>query len=216
MFTDTVIVDNREKWRTKEAQAYYEKQGLKCTIEPLTTGDYIFNNTVCFEFKLIKDFIASVKSKRVFNQSIDMYNEFTYHFVIIVGTFLDLENAFVSEGLAPKAYYSAISKLNTYTTVLNAPDEETAYGVMLCQAEKCLEDNFVYKRLDIKTPNPAQNLLLMCKNIGDETVVLLKDELNIYSFQDLQQLTYDDLISIHGIGDKTANMILEYIGEMLQ
>ena len=86
---------------------------------------------------------------------------------------------------------------------------------MMCQAEKCLDDDFVYKRLPIKTPNPAQNLLLLCKDIGDETVKLLKDELHIYSFKDLKQLSYNDLINIHGIGPKTANMILEYIGETI-
>lgn len=211
-----VCIDNREKDRVQPASVYYTDMGLDVEVATLPTGDYIFNNKVCFEFKLIKDFIASVKSKRVFNQSIDMYTEFPYHFVIIVGTDLELENAFVSEGLAPKAYYAAICKLNTYTTVLYAPDEFIAYALMQCQAEKCLEDNFVYKRLDMKTPNPAQNLLLQCKNIGDETVILLEKELNIYSFKDLQKLTYENLTSIHGIGDKTANMILEYIGEMLQ
>ena len=211
----TVKIDNREKHRVKTAKTFYTDMGLDSEITTLPVGDYIFNDAVCFEFKLIKDFIASIKDKRVFNQSIDMYTEFSYHFVIIVGTDLELENAFVSEGLTPKAYYAAICKLNTYTTVLYAPDEFIAYALMQCQAEKCLEDNFVYKRLDMKTPNPAQNLLLQCKNIGDETVILLENTLDIYSFKDLQDLTYEDLISVNGIGDKTANMILEYIGETL-
>ena len=210
-----IKIDDREKNRVETAQQYYSNKGLTVEVTRLPTGDYLFDEKVCFEWKLIPDFIASVKSKRVFNQSIDMYREFPFHFVIIVGTDLELENAFVSEGLAPKAYYAAICKLNTYTTVLYAPDEDMAYALMQCQAEKCLEDNFVYKRLDIKTPNPAQNLLLMCKDIGEETVKLL-DELGLYSFKDLQQLSYNDLISIRGIGDKTATRILEYIGEELQ
>lgn len=214
-----ILVDNREHARIKEIQEYYN--GLSdcvCEVTTLTTGDFIFtdtNGSVCFEFKLIKDFIASIKDMRVFNQSICMHEEFDYHYVIIVASDLDLENAFVTEGLRPSSYWGAVAKINTYSTVVRVPDNETAYAFMKCEAEKCLEDNFVYKRLAMKTPNPAQNLLLMCKYIGEETVELL-DELGLYSFKDLQQLSYNDLISIHGIGDKTATRILKYIGEELQ
>lgn len=210
-----VKIDNREKDRTQIACDYYTQKGLNAEITTLPVGDYIFNDKVVFEWKLISDFIASVKLKRVFNQSIEMYENFDYHYVIIVGSDVELENCLVLDGLRPSAYYGAITRLNTYTTVINAPDEFTAYELMMCQAEKCLDDDFVYKRLPIKTPNPAQNLLLLCKDIGDETVKLLKDELHIYSFNDLKQISYDDLINIHGIGPKTANMILEYIGETI-
>ena len=213
-----IIVDNREYARLDEIQEYYSNlPDCTCEVTTLTTGDFIFkdiNGEVCFEFKLIEDFIASIKDMRVFNQSISMYEEFDYHYVIIVGSDLDLENAFVTEGLKPSSYYGAIAKINTYSTVICVPDNETAYSMMYCQASHCLEDSFVYKRLPMKTPNPAQNLLLLCKDIGDETVKLL-DELELYSFKDLKQLSYDDLIKIHGIGDITAKKILRYIGETI-
>lgn len=232
----SVIVDNREHKRLDAILDYYNSlEDVTCTVTTLETGDFIFrditrtvttldtgefissdiNGEVVFEYKTIPDFIASIKDMRVFNQSISMYEEFTYHYVIIVGSDLDLENAFVEEGLKPSSYYGAIAKINTYSTVITVPDEETAYSVMYCQACKCLEDKFVYKRLSMKTPNPAQNLLLMCKHIGEETVILLKEELDIYSFTDLQRLSYNDLIKIHGIGPKTANLIIDYIGETI-
>lgn len=215
-----VFVDNREHKRLDEILEYYqeEEDDVTCEVLTLDTGDFIFDdgrNQVCFEWKTIADFIASVKDKRVFNQSISMYDEFDYHFVIIVGTDIELENSLVIDGLRPSAYYGAITRLNTYTTVITAPDNHTAYALMLCQAHKCLDDTFVYKRLPIKSPNPAQNLLLTCNKIGEETVKLLTNELNLYSFKDLTRLSYDDLISIQGIGPKTANMILEYIGETI-
>ena len=214
-----ILVDNREHARLDEIQEYYEQfPDCTCEVTKLTTGDFIFtdnNGSVCFEFKTIADFIASIKDMRVFNQSICMHEEFDYHYVIIVGSDLDKENAFVTEGLKPASYYGAIAKINTYSTVITVEDNRLAYGMMKCQAEKCLEDNFVYKRLPMKTPNPAQNLLLMCKDIGEETVKLL-DELELYSFSDLKQLSYDDLIKIRGIGPKTSELILKYIGEVLR
>ena len=215
-----ITVDNREYVRLNEILEFYGNlPDCTCEVTTLTTGDFIFtdnNGSVCFEFKTVEDFIASIKDKRVFNQSISMYEEFDYHYVIIVGSDLDRENAFVTEGLKEDNYYTAIAKINTYSTVITVHDNELAYNMMKWEAEKCLEDNFVYKRLPIKSPNPAQNLLLMCKDIGDETATLLKEELNIYSFHDLTRISYDDLIRIRGIGDKTATKILEYIGGELQ
>lgn len=215
-----ITIDNRERKRIEDLEDYYTQYD-DCEVEvtTLATGDLIFtknNNSVVYEYKTVPDFIASIKDHRVFNQSIDMYNEYDYHYVIIVGSDDEISEHLYMDGLHEHAYYGAILQLNTYTTVLTAPYPELAYYMMYNLACKCLEDNLIYKRLPVKTPNPAQNLLLSCKGLGLETVELIKDTLNVYSFKDLAGLSYDDLVSVKGIGDKTAKLILEYIGSNIE
>ena len=80
-----VLIDTREKDRVDSATKYYTKQGLDVSVEELPVGDYVFDNKVCFELKMMNDFIKSIQDHRVFNQSIDMAETYDYNFVIIVG-----------------------------------------------------------------------------------------------------------------------------------
>ena len=83
-----VTIDSREQNRIQSATEYYKEQGLEVTVEELEIGDYIFsdgNNEVAFEFKLTSDFVSSIQDGRVFNQSINMAENYDYAFVIIHG-----------------------------------------------------------------------------------------------------------------------------------
>ena len=83
-----VRIDSREQSRIESAKKYYTEQGLQVTVEELEIGDYIFSdgkNEVCFEFKLTSDFIASIQDGRVFNQSVNMTENYDYAFVMIHG-----------------------------------------------------------------------------------------------------------------------------------
>lgn len=209
-----IQIDNREHKRIEEILKYYENiDDCECSVETLPVGDIIFEEEIVFEWKTIPDFIESIKDHRVFNQSIDMYNKFLYHYVIIVGD--DLKKYLKIHGMTLNHYWGAINQLFTYTRVIHVHNNSTAYCVMLNIARKCLSSKLVYKQLPMKTPNPAQNLLLLGKHIGDETVKLMEQELDIYSWNDLKQLEYKDLIKIKGIGPKTANLIINYIGEVI-
>ena len=84
-----VYIDNREQKRIKSATQYYTEQGLEVEVKELEIGDYIFtddHNSVCFEYKEINDFITSINDGRVFNQAINMAEEYDYRFVVIRGT----------------------------------------------------------------------------------------------------------------------------------
>lgn len=215
-----LFIDNHEHKRIKHLKKYYNNIGINTTITTLEIGDLIFldkDNAICFEYKTLPDFIQSITDTRVFNQSVDMYNEFQYHFIIIVNdTGLTVKEYYDIHELNIKQYYGAITKLNTYTTVLYVEDEYDAYYMMYSQMMKCFDDTLIYKRLQMKTPNPAQNLLLNCKGLGEETVKRITRELNLHNFKDLTRLTSNELKQVDGVGDKTAKLIINYIGETTQ
>ena len=85
-----VQIDNREQNRIEEAARYYfiDCKLDQVDVEELEIGDYIFTNdkgSVVFEFKTIPDFIASIQDGRVFNQAVNMSENYEYSFVIIHG-----------------------------------------------------------------------------------------------------------------------------------
>ena len=53
MKVTNVAIDNREQDRVDKAKEYYLKQGLDITVSTLTTGDYLFNDQVVFEYKTL-------------------------------------------------------------------------------------------------------------------------------------------------------------------
>ena len=80
-----IKIDSREKNRIKTATEYYKKQGCNIQTTELEIGDYLFDNQVCFEFKTIPDFITSIQDGRVFNQAINMAENYDYHYIVIQG-----------------------------------------------------------------------------------------------------------------------------------
>ena len=214
-----VYIDNREQKRIKSATQYYTEQGLKVEVKELEIGDYLFtddHNSVCFEYKEVNDFITSINDGRVFNQAINMAEEYDYRFVVIRGTeserakYLAISKNYQTVNIFQ--YHGAIASLNRYVTVIESytPYINEAYYKMLVQARKCLEDKPIVKRFNRKDKNPALNWLIYCNyGVSIKKGQSIVDELNLKTLSDLQQLTIGDLTSIKGIGESIATKIIE-------
>ena len=219
-----VQIDNREdKRRIKSATHYYEEQDYDVTVEQLTYGDYIFDDKVVFEYKTMQDFIQSIMDGRVFNQALNQSEHYPHHFVIIDG---DLKKRVdVLSKLRWRShvyfnlnqYYGAIARLNTYTTVLHSlGGKQEAFKLMDKQAQKCLDDTPVTKKFSKKKEDsPAFNFFVYCVHeVNVNRAKLICGELNLRSHDDLMNLTFDDLVGIDGIGEKTATCIMKDLGKI--
>lgn len=215
-----ICIDTREQNRQHTALKYYKKQ-KETTLAytgTLPTGDYLFYTNkknpytgVVFEYKTINDFIASIIDNRVFNQAIDQNQEFTWHYVIIVGTNKEKEYH-LSDEHTKKQYQGAINSLNTITTVIYADNEKEAFQTMLNQSKKCLDGRKMRKRFPKKYPNPAFCYLdYCCYGIGYEKADIIITHLGLQNLEDLLKLTYEKLITVPGIGPKTAETLMEKI-----
>ena len=216
--TMLVKIDTREKNRIKSASKYFKEQKLDVSVEELPVGDYVFDDKVCFEFKLIPDFIASIQDGRVFNQSIEMAENYDYSFVIIHG---DLPTRTKCIAMSRNyrevntfQYIGAISSLNRYVTVLQvySPFINESYYTMMKQAQKCLKQKPIVKKFPKKHKNPALNFLsYSVYGINYKKAKVITDTYNLQSLTDLMTLDKDKLIEIEGIGEKTATNIIEAI-----
>lgn len=217
-----ILIDTREKDRIKSATKYYTDE-LKQEVEvkELPIGDYIFTdgeNSVCFEFKLINDFITSISNGRVFNQAINMAENYDYHFVVIRGTeserakYLAISKNY--QTVTVFQYHGAIASLNRYTTVLEVytPYINEAYYRMYIQAKKCLQNRPIVRKFEKKHKTPALNYLTYCiYGLNYKRAKLITDTYDLHSLNDLNTLSIDKLKEIDGIGENTAKRIMEAI-----
>lgn len=213
-----VIIDSKEKSRVKSSFQYYADKGYYVSVESLPVGDYIFNNSVVFEYKRLEDFIQSIKDGRVFNQSINQFENFIYHYVLIETSDKKLQSYLKKSyysgynRFSRKQYDGAIQRLNTYTTVIFAATEKKAFELMENQAQKCLETPYLVKSYPKTTGSPAFKWLCYCTDeVGNKRAELITEHLDLYSLEDLLTVTYEDLINIKGIGESTTNNILKSI-----
>jgi len=215
-----ITIDDREKQsRIEKAIEYFEEKGDKVKVAHLDIGDYIINNEVVFEYKRLDDFVKSVKDRRVFNQAVDQSTNFKYHFVVVVATDRQRKAyfnkttrvGFKGGYFDEEQYIGAISRLNTYTTVIQADYEKQAFKYMRSQAHKCLDNKHVVKRLETKTDNPAFNWLIDIKHISDNTAELLVDNFDLYDLYSLFQLDFNEMQQIKGIGVETAKIVMNSI-----
>jgi ERCC4-type nuclease len=217
----TVKIDSREKDRIKSATQYYKEQGLEVSVEELEIGDYIFTdgtNEVVFEFKLISDFITSIQDHRVFNQSIEMAENYDYSFVIIHGD-LQTRSKYIAMSrnyreVSVFQYIGAISSLNRYVTVLQcySPFINESYYTMLTQARKCLQNKPIVKKFPRKHKNACFNYLAYCVyGVSAKRATDICHYLDIHTLEDLLNITHQQLTSIDGIGEKLADRIITTI-----
>jgi ERCC4-type nuclease len=208
-----IQVDSKEKGRVDSAVKYYSDNGHDVCVESLPVGDYIFEDKIVFEYKRLDDFFKSINDGRVFNQSINQFENFDYHFVLIETSDKKLQSFlkksyYNGHRVTKKQYDGAIQRLNTYTTVIFASTEKKAFKLMENQADKCLDSNYLVKSYPKTTGPPAFKCLCYCvEGVGSNRAELITDALGLYSVKDVLDLDYDELIKIKGIGESTVTNI---------
>jgi len=215
-----VIIDTRETDRIRPAMFYFSINN-NVSVQELETGDFLFEDgekQAVFEYKTMADFINSVTEGRVFNQAIDQQREFMNHFVIVEGTEEDrktvTDELYYSTGLTftKKQFYGAITRLNTFTTVIRVPNRKTAFEVMEQQAKKCFDEKAIAKVFPKSEGNSAFRFLCYCcQGVGPVTAEKIVEELKLKNLEDVMNLTKTDLMKINRIGDVTASSILEQV-----
>ena len=213
-----LFIDVREKDRIATATKYYTSKNVDVDTAELPVGDFLFGENkqkVIFEFKTIPDFIASIIDHRVFNQAIEMAENYDHHFVIIHGDEHTKAKALAMSKNYREVtlfqYLGAIASLNRYTTVIetHSPFIEESYYRMLIQAKKCLSTKPIVKRFPRKDKNVCFNFL--CHDIygiNSKKAQLIVDTYHLESLNDLFTLTKPELLQIEGIGEKTASNII--------
>lgn len=229
-----VRIDNRESpSRIKSAEKFFKKLGYGTSVEHLNVGDYVFHDRICFEFKTASDMIGSIKDGRVFKQAKNML-QYEYSYVLIVGSVPKQINKDNSKSywkkqdtnkphpkFTVKSYLGAVARLETYSNVLVVENQQQAWTLMDSLVSKIFQDNVNVKMVDrpqTGLTNPVASYL-SCIYVNDHQRLPVKSALKITEYMDINglkllDLEFDDLMSIDGIGKKTADAVNNAIGEL--
>ena len=220
-----IQVDSREKDRVDEALLYYQDKGHEATVTTLDYGDYVFNDQVVFEFKLMPDYMSSLYNESLFEEATNQALLYPYHFVIIVGDLIDWCNsnwnyvrkqwngnfrAYVQRH--ESAYYGSLRRLRSFTVPIEVKTVERAYLEMLLQADKCL--NTVYyggTKRKIESADVITHILGGAGGVSDKNARKIKETLEIETIEDLINKTKDDYRTVKGIGEKTSENLYNWI-----
>ena len=217
---EKVVIDSHELDRQEFAMEQYAP--FKPSIEPLDTGDYIFIGhngvKVAVEYKTGSDFLTSIDSSEnhLHNQLYRMIHEYDYNLIMVECK--DLQD------LCTKRYYQtglnisvqeingAISELNTVSTVLFSQTRYGAFDLMMRSAGKLIADRPYLWKFGKKSPNTALNYLNCIHGLKNKASDIV-ETLDLHTKKDLDKLTIKDLMKVDGIGEITAELILNEIGE---
>ena len=208
-----ITIDSREQKRITIAKQYYESKGLNISIKELNTGDYLFDNKIVMEFKTWPDFINSITDGRLWNETQKQMENYNIHFLVLHGTNRDYQEALTHNGIEEKHITGAIARLLTYTKIIRGTGTiKDTFELMKVTAEKCLDEKTMVRQFGTKSVNPAFNVLAYCvDDIKGERAKKIVNTLHLKTITDVTNITYDDLITVPGIGEILANKILAAI-----
>lgn len=223
-------IDNRESDRRKEsAYQFFIQKGYDVSVKQLPIGDFIFDDKIVFEWKEPNDMINSIMDSRVFRQSRRM-KQYPKSYVIVVGNvFQEIrdrydspQNPFYAKYKYGKVkpftinhYIGALATLYEDGVVIHVENQHQAFTLMHYLSKNILQKNPELKGIDkpvCKMTDSVSTFLACIDSISIKKAVLIRDALDLKSLRDLLGITYEDLVSIKGIGSKTALKILEEIG----
>ena len=230
-----IIVDTREhgprgltSTRKSRAQEYYSSNGYDCEIRQLEFGDYLFNDQVVFEYKLIDDLMSSITNGRLFDECVNQTVTYPYSYLIVEGNLQDYildswesyivrkqymfdYNKFIKSTYS--RYEGAIRRVQTICPVIYAASESVAFQEMLLQAQKCCESKVYGSEVKnlVKSASAVDSVLCSVKGVSDKKAKLIKETLKIKSLTDLMGATIEDFNKVRGIGEKSSLNIYEFI-----
>ena len=230
-----IIIDTREhgphgltSTRKSRAQEYYSTKGYDCEIRQLTYGDYLFNNQVVFEYKLIDDLMKSITNGRLFDECVNQTVTYPYSYLIVEGDLQDYildswESYIVRKQYTYDyqkyikstyaRYEGAIRRVQTICPVIYASSESVAFQEMLLQAQKCCESRYYGSEVKniVKSASAVDSVLCSVKGVSDKKAKLIKETLKIKNLNDLINCSVKDFNKVRGIGEKTSLNIYEFI-----
>lgn len=211
--TKEILVDTREQELLKIINSHTEKY-RSFTPKFLEVGDLVFlTSSVCCERKEIIDMYNSIVNGRIFEQVLNMKQNFQYNFVIIVGNFKKCYDCipFFNENILLGAIASLTVKYNVNVLMVDNNLQLLDLFERICsKITKPIKNNNVIKRRDYSGNDIYLNMLTCIPSISIERAKLI---LKHHTFQELFSVNEEKLMELSGIGPKIARKIKEFLCE---
>ncbi len=144
-----IFVDNREQ-ASSVTKALFERE-CKIIMKQLPIGDYILSKDVCVERKTIQDFVSSMIDGRLFNQLVDLRENYPKPLIILEGK---IDELFTLRNIHRNSLIGALTSiaLDYQVPIINTKNvEETAeYLYVIAKREQLANKKEVSLRIGRK------------------------------------------------------------------
>jgi len=200
----TILVDKQEV-RSKIPEMLKEK-GVNVIIESLKIGDYLCSDRTCIERKVAKDFVASVKTKRLFRQMADLKQYYEKPLLLIEGY-----NLYEVMGVYPKGIRGALSMIAVGLSIpvlfSKNKGDTVEFLITIAKQEQLIgrEVSLYPKKRAITESEEIERILEAFPKIGP---AITKQLLKRYkSIGEVFKASVEDLKRVPLIGEKRAKLI---------
>lgn len=204
-----IILADKQEMKSKIPEILIEK-GMNVIMENLKIGDYLCSDRVCIERKVAEDFVASIKTKRLFRQMADLKENYEKPLLLIEGYHL-----YKVMGVYPKGIRGALSMIavglgipvlfseNRYDTV--------EFLITIAKQEQLIgrEVSLYPKRKASTESEEIERILEAFPKIGP---TITKELLKRYkTIGEVLRASVEDLKRVPLIGDKKAKLIRDVL-----
>ena len=208
----TIVADDRERASgIPDLLGSYDE--LDLTVARLRTGDYLVDGSVLIERKTVSDFALSIIDTRLFKQATRLNKSGYRPAFLIEGSPAGLG----SIGMTRESLQGALISL---TLIFNIPvfrslDKQESARILVCTAHQLRRrGKGLYNRVNRKpkTRKARQvRILQTFPGIGKDRAQSLLRQFG--SLEKCVTASRDDLMKVHGIGQKTAKAIRCVVSE---
>ncbi|MFX1452745.1 MAG: DEAD/DEAH box helicase [Promethearchaeota archaeon] len=200
----TILSDNRET--ASPVVRILSLMGINLNLEQLPVADYVISERVGIERKSAQDFNDSIKDGRLFNELINLKNNFERSILILEGD--PLENSNINKNALYGAITSIILNLGITIYKTKNPEETAMFLFQLAKKEQSEKSTQMKLRFE-KAPLDLSHLLEFII-AGIPGVNYSRAKNLLHEFKTLQQIfnsDIPDLTKVDNIGKKIAQEI---------
>lgn len=201
----TIVADSRET-RSGIAMKLARIPGVTLQQSELASGDYLLGNGVAVERKEATDFVQSLMEQRLFEQLARMAIEHERVVVLIEGDIYDTRSAIAPESLDGALSYIAL--LSGASLIYSPSVSRTPHLLhrMAMHIQWGLGYTVPLRSVKPKGPAAAQFLLEGLPTVGPKSAQTLLEHFG--SPRAVFSASREELLSVRGIGQKSADAIL--------
>ncbi|RRJ29152.1 DEAD/DEAH box helicase [Halocatena pleomorpha] len=210
-----IVIDQRELDATI-ARDLSTRDGLTTRLETLDVGDYVLSDRVVVERKSVDDFLDTIveSDRSLFEQIRDATRSYARPILIVEGEQTAL---FERRNVHPNAIRGVLASLavDFGISVLYTQDETGTADLLETIARREQEDTdrtvSVHGEKSTKTLTEQQEYVVSAiAEVGPVTATALLEQFG--SVEAVMSASAEDLTSVSGVGDVTANRIRDVVG----